>query len=255
MVNHIMNSKRHKSRYMEISELIQNDIENKTFSKGELLPTEKELEKIFRTSRTTIRNAIGVLENEGLVLRKQGKGTIVQGIRPAQKLNYISSFTETFKQKGIHIKSINVSIEKFESPEKIMTAFNLEKPQEVYLIRRTRVVENEPIAFVENYLLARFIPTFKDISDKLSNTGLYQLLEDTYDITLKTATENIRVYLSGPMESVLLHIPEKTPLFHSVRITYLEDGTPFEHVTTFIRYNYYEYDVFLEGRPQKNHKI
>ncbi len=249
-----MNSEPIIPRYLEIANSIRSDIERETFSQGDLLPTEEELEKIYNVSRTTIRNAIGGLENEGLVYRKQGKGTIVLGIKPAQKLNYISSLTETFLQKGIHVQSINVTVERFESPKGVMTAFDLAEPQDVFLVRRTRVINNKPIAFVENYLISRLIPDFKKNSNKLIHTGLYRLLEDTYGITLKTATENISVYMSGPMESIILQIPERTPLFHSVRITYLEDGTPFEHVTSFIRCDFYKYNVFLKGRPYRNKK-
>lgn len=238
--------------YIQIANAIKNDIETKIYSFGDLLPTEENLIKEFKASRTTIRSAIGLLENEGLVVRKQGKGTIVNQRRPAQKLNHISSLTETFESKGVLVGSINVSIELVESPQKVIRAFQLSNPEDVYVVRRTRVINKEPIAFVNNYLRAEKVPGLHEKTSELSGIGLYRLIERDYDIELKHAVENISVYLSGPLESEILHIAENTPLFHSVRTTYLQDNTPFELVTSIIKVDKYEYTVYLEGRPSRN---
>jgi DNA-binding GntR family transcriptional regulator len=240
-----------KPIYIQIANSLKNDIEKKVYDDGEFLPTEDELIKMFNASRTTVRNAIGVLENSGLVLRKQGKGTIVHGLRTIQKMNFISSITETFKQEGKDVVTGHLSVEMIEASPKIITALELKSPQNVYVIQRTRIIEKEPIAFVKNYLLASKIPNFLNKKDKLHEMGLYQLLEEDYGLILDYAFENINAYLSGPLESEILHIPENKPLFHTNRKTYLQDHTLFEYLTTIIRADLYEYKVFLQGRPSK----
>ena len=59
--------------YLKISNILKEEILNGVYQVGELLPTENELEKKYVTSRTTIRNALGLLEREGLVVRRQGR--------------------------------------------------------------------------------------------------------------------------------------------------------------------------------------
>ena len=54
--------------YIQIANTLKEDIENEKFTMGSLLPTEEELEKQFNASRTTIRNAIGLLEKQGYVI-------------------------------------------------------------------------------------------------------------------------------------------------------------------------------------------
>ena len=44
---------------------------------GQLIPNEKTLVEIFNVSIGTIRKAIGALEKEGILIRKQGLGTFV----------------------------------------------------------------------------------------------------------------------------------------------------------------------------------
>jgi GntR family transcriptional regulator len=237
--------------YVKIAKSLRSDIEKELYNQGELLPTEENLEKQFNTSRTTIRNAISLLENEGLVVRKQGKGTIVQGTRATQKLNYISSLTEAFSQKGLHVRSSSVSIELVESPQKVIEAFGLVKPENVYLVHRTRMIGAEPVAFVTTYLLASKVPGFEEKADTLREYGLYFLLENEYNLKLHHAEESISVYTSGPLESDILHVKANAPLLHSVRKTFLDDGTPLELVTSIIRADKYEFNVYLQGRPQK----
>jgi GntR family transcriptional regulator len=237
--------------YMKIANSLKNDIVGELYTQGDLLPTEEDLEKQFSASRTTVRSAIALLENEGLVVRKQGKGTIVQGARATQKLNYISSLTESFQLRGIDVKSINLSVERIMSPPKVIKAFGLSKPVDVYLIHRTRMTGSDPVAFVTTYLLASKIPDFEQKKDKLRECGMYFLLENEYNIKLQHAVENIRVYMSGPLESEILHTKLDTPLFHSTRTTYLDDGTAFELVMSIIRADMYEFTVYLKGRPIK----
>ncbi|MGQ9622581.1 MAG: GntR family transcriptional regulator [Candidatus Caldatribacteriaceae bacterium] len=236
--------------YFKIYKTLKEEIESGVYKVGDLLPSEDELEKRFGTSRTTVRSAVGELEREGLVLRKRGKGTIVQEPKTAQNLNFISSFTETLREKGIQVDTGIVTIELIPAPPKVITALSLEKGEKVYLVQRTRLANGIPIAFMSNYLLARVVPGLEHKKEALRELGLYQLLEEEYGLVLHRAVETIEAYLSGPLEADILQVPEKIPLFHTVRITYLEDGTPFEMVISVIRADRYEYKVYLEGRPK-----
>lgn len=237
--------------YTKIYKALKEEIENGVYKVGDLLPPEDELEKRFRASRTTIRNALSELERDGLILRRRGKGTIVQEPKTAQNMNFISSFTETLQEKGIQVETGIVTVELIPAPPKVLVALNLEKGEKVYLIQRTRLANGIPIAFMTNYLLAKVVPGLEEKKETLRRIGLYQLLEEEYGLVLRRAVETIEAYLSGPLEADILQIPEKVPLFHTVRITYLEDGTPFEMVVSIIRADKYEYKVYLEGRPKK----
>lgn len=237
--------------YSKIYRTLKGEIESGVYKVGDFLPPEDELEKRFGASRTTIRNALSELERDGLILRRRGKGTIVQEPKTAQNMNFISSFTETLQEKGIQVGTGIVTIELIPAPPKVLAALNLEKGEKVYLVQRTRLANGVPIAFMTNYLLARVVPGLEEKKEALRRLGLYQLLEKEYGLVLKRAVETIEAYLSGPLEADILQIPEKVPLFHTVRITYLEDGTPFEMVISIIRADRYEYKVYLEGRPKK----
>ena len=81
----------HNPKHMQVSKNLIADLERGKFVPGELLPTEAILQKRFNCSRHTIRVALRTLYERGLVVSKQGKGTIVQN-SPKQPL-YQSTFS------------------------------------------------------------------------------------------------------------------------------------------------------------------
>ena len=64
--------------YSQLVSIIKRNISAGTLTPGALLPSEAELCRTFDVARSTVRQAIGALESEGLVVRKQGRGTFVE---------------------------------------------------------------------------------------------------------------------------------------------------------------------------------
>ena len=59
--------------YSQLVGIIKRSISSGTLNVGDLLPSEAELCRALDVSRNTVRQAIGELEEEGLVVRKRGK--------------------------------------------------------------------------------------------------------------------------------------------------------------------------------------
>jgi GntR family transcriptional regulator len=67
----------HLPLYIQLKNIIEEKIKEEDLNPGDIIPSEKELQQEFGVSRITVRQAIKELENEGLVKKKQGKGTFV----------------------------------------------------------------------------------------------------------------------------------------------------------------------------------
>ena len=235
--------------YLKIANALEDEIIHGKYKEGDFLLTEKELEKAFKASRSTIRNAIGVLEKHGYLLRKQGKGTIIRQTKITQTLNYITSLTETFENKGMNVNTGILSVRKILPSNEVKTSLKLEESMPVYMIQRTRIVNDETIAFVTTYIASNIVPNLENQYERLKGCGLYHLLEQEYHLVLKNAVETISMYRSGPIERDIFHIQEGMPLFRSERITSLEDGTILELGISIIRADKYEFTVYLTNRP------
>ena len=72
------------SKYMELVEWIKEQIFLKNLLLGQKIYSENELKELFGVSRQTVRHAIGVLEQEGIVRRVKGSGTYINDSRFAE---------------------------------------------------------------------------------------------------------------------------------------------------------------------------
>lgn len=73
---------RAESRYRQIARALRREIQERSLPLGGQLPSEKQLEERFEASRNTIRLALGMLRNQGLIVSKPGRGHFVQDVVP-----------------------------------------------------------------------------------------------------------------------------------------------------------------------------
>ena len=89
-----------KTLYLQIKESIEEGIHSGKYPIGSKLPSENDLCKMFGVSRITIRKALDILENSGMIYSVHGKGTFVKTNQIDSDLKKISTFGETLKKMG-----------------------------------------------------------------------------------------------------------------------------------------------------------
>ena len=106
----------YKKVYSQMKDLITNE----TYPIGSLVPREPDLCNLFSVSRTTLRKAMELLEDEGFVYIQQGRGTEVLDFKATQKLNHVTSFSETLEAKGFSVESKSMHIDVIVPPANIL---------------------------------------------------------------------------------------------------------------------------------------
>lgn len=231
--------------YQKVYTELKRCIKEGFYAPDTLLPTESELEKQFSVSRTTVRKAISLLAGEGYLSVRQGRGTQVLNVSTTQRLNHISSITETLQEKG-HVVTVQaMSIERIKPPAYVTEALSLPPDAAVYCMQRIQCADGQPIAMMVNYLRENIVPGL----DKYTNqfVGLYSFLEKQYNIILKDAWERLSAVSASFTESQILKIPIGSPLLCSKRVSYVEQG-PFEYSVIKLVADKYEYIVYMQGR-------
>lgn len=92
-----------KPIYIKIYDKLKSAIKGGTYPPGSFLPTEQELETLYQVSRTTIRRAVKLLSDEGILSVRQGCGTMVMDIRTTQNYNQVTSVTESLRKRGYDV--------------------------------------------------------------------------------------------------------------------------------------------------------
>lgn len=91
-------------KYYQLKEIIRAQIKKNRFSLGSKFPSEREWMSQYKVSRATVRQALGELEREGILLREQGKGTFLAS--PEVK----SSVEKIIKGIGVLVPCITFSL-------------------------------------------------------------------------------------------------------------------------------------------------
>lgn len=233
--------------YMTVYLSIKKLIKEGAYKPGMLLPTERDLEKIYAVSRITVRRAIAMLSDEGYVKVVQGKGTEVRDISTTQQLNTVTSITETLKRKGYNIKVEGVNIQLVQPPEIVREKLKLEPDVTVYLIQRILYADDKPIALMKNYLVKDQIPGFEQYAGKF--VDLYNFLENTYGVVVTEADDTFSAVNADYLEAQVLQLKQGAALLRSRRIGYTENG-PFEYVDNKLFGDRYEFSIHMTGRTR-----
>ncbi|WP_235839255.1 GntR family transcriptional regulator [Clostridium sp. Marseille-P2415] len=206
--------------YMVIHDLIKKKIQDGTYPVSELLPTEPELEKIYNVSRTTIRSAMEMLKEEGLVEIKQGRGTMVLDQRTIQDLNKVTSVTESLKRRGFDVRTKSMYIDIIHAGEQLLNELDLKSGDLIARIQRIQLINEKPIAIMKNYIPHQLVPDLEQFTNKFS--GLYEFLEEHYHLEIDSANDKIFAKSADFAESEMLGVKPGTALLCIRRICYKE---------------------------------
>lgn len=230
------------SLYLQVKNTLIKSIQNQTWRPYSLIPTELELMETFNVSRTTIRQAITMLVQEGLLEKRQGKGTIVLPMKLVGNLGRLKGFAEEVMERGLvpHSQLIRAEFLPILSFEKTM--LQLPENESVLLIERIRFANDMPIAIERSCWpekLGRILMKYD-----LNSAKYYEILENN-DIYLKQANEKISAINATLHEADLLGIRGGEALLEMTRLSYGLDGTPMEFTKTKFRSDQYSYDIEL----------
>lgn len=229
--------------YYQIKEAILSMIEEGEFQVGESIPSERELCDFFGVSRMTVNKAILTLVNEGVLYRLQGKGTFVAEGKIKQHLQ-VKGFTEQMKEKGL------VTYNKILSFETVLATAaqkqKLEMPyeeNELLEISILRYIENEPFTLETIWIPKYLCP---DLSkEMLEGKSLYELIDERYGYVPQRAVQTIEPIHLNDYESVELDQMTGALGLKFRRVTYLQDGRPFEMTREVYRSDRYKYEIEL----------
>lgn len=232
---------RNSPMYMQLASGLRQQIIDGDISAGEALPSERDLCEIMGASRVTVRKAIELLIDEGLLSRRQGSGTYVAPRIQAQG-SYLSSFSEDAEARGETTNTIWMMKVVAIGSEEEIRRLELHEGAKVARLSRVRMAGGEPLA-IENAVIPMEMLT--DIG-KLENS-LYQALAEFGNRPV-TGQQNIRAALAGPTEASLLSIPERTEILRIERLTRRADGRPVELTRSAYRGDRYEFISELRGQ-------
>lgn len=228
--------------YMQIRRQLLADIRGGRYPENSRLPTERMLCQTYHVSRSTIRQTLACLKEDGLVYSVQGNGTFVLPQMFTQPLTKLYSFTDTLKSSNILIKNDIVSYDIVQADLLVARKTSYPEHTAFHRLVRLRSAEDYPLMLETTYLpCSRFV---KLNMQKLSGS-LYEQLREKYGFHVDHATETFQAVLAGTKEAELLKLPSGTPCILLERFSY-EDGMLIEYTRSTVRGDKYVFRVELK---------
>src|ERR1035438_5021596 len=132
--------------YLQIAEAVGSLLGSGVLPPGYVLPPERGLCEQFGVSRMTLRQAMGLLDREGLVDSRRGIGTVVRPSRLRKQQQELRSFSEEIRERGGRPESRMLSLVLATPSATLREFFGLREDQKVYEIKRVRLNNGEPLA-------------------------------------------------------------------------------------------------------------
>lgn len=211
-VNNSMSSNNvEKPLYVQVKDFVTNYIADKNLYPGDPLPTEVELMDMLHVSRTTLRNALDILQSDGLISKQQGRGTFVANPRYEENLTSLSSFTEDVTLRGQSTSSVVLSNQLIIPPSDMALDLQISCKDPVFFLERLRKIDNKPVQIAQTYLPKKYLLKLDLTKIDFTNESLYKVLIEA-GVNISTAEEVIEASISNAIDCALLNLPENSPI-------------------------------------------
>lgn len=202
-------------RYQEIADELRRRA--RAASPGSVLPSEAELSQEFGASRVTVRRALELVRDDGLVAARQGFGWFVATEPLRQRLERLGTIEAQLEHSGRDSRRRVIEFAFVPAPAHVAAVLGA---GQVLRVKRVNLADGEPFAVVTVWCPA-------ELGQKLSmeDVELHPFYE-LVDRELRGATQTIGADSAEPSDADLLGVPVGSPLLKCRRVTTDTHGTP-----------------------------
>ncbi|MCY1565563.1 trehalose operon repressor [Staphylococcus pettenkoferi] len=216
-------------KFITIYEKLKDAIMDGTYPYQAVLPSEHELVRAFDTSRETVRKALALLMDNGMIQKLRGKGSVViyQGITTLP-FNDLQSFQEINARQGQRYQTVVECFEEVEagSVPQVKAALDLKMSDVLWHVIRTRRLHGQVKIIDEDYFVQKYLP---ELNIQIAAQSIYHYLEETLNTKVGYAHKEISFEPFGEMETKLFNT-HATPYTATVRgVVHLNDTTKFQY--------------------------
>ncbi len=227
-------------RYLQIADALRRQLRGA----GERIPSEHQLCATYKVSRPTVRQALDVLVQEGLLYRHAGRGTFATPTAAGgdSKLRVIGSVGDMmalgdetwFKLTARDLVTL---------PANIAQALRLAPGSKAYRFVGTRHADNGPFQHVTAYLPAALGRALAE--EDLSKTSMIAAIERHLHVPIKFLEQVVDAALAPRQVAAELGVRPRTPLLLFERTYFAASGDPVEHAITYQSSRRYPYRVIF----------
>lgn len=223
--------------YLQIKNIILDRIDSGELLPGECIESERFLSAKYGVNRQTIRSAIHVLVEDGILEKIPHKGTFVsKEIKkpqwgPFEDHDERRGFSSFLKSQGYSIRSKVIIAEKIRPTQSICSKLNLQENEEVYCLERVRYTDDDPFSVEIAYMPYKFVEGIENYD--FSQVSLYDFLTTRNHCPYTFKRELIVSFPSNRISKMLKN--KGYPVYSFQYIGYDQNGEVVEYTRSYIR--------------------
>jgi len=218
-----LNRDSYEPSYAQLVRILQGQIASGGLRPGDRLPSEAQLCKYHGVSSMTVRRAINILSEQGVVVTSQGRGTFVKSMQFWAATFCLDGLQHLLEdEKGTTIKILEACIRLADSH--IAHKLAIKKGQRALYIRRLISFQEKPFLYHREYLL--YDPGRPIVESETEVTSLKGLFEGTGNSHLKRSILTIEATILSEEEAKMLQLSVGAPAFRLEHIFYDFDDQP-----------------------------
>jgi GntR family transcriptional regulator len=212
--------------YKQVKQRLIRHLVGETWGPGDVLPSEPKLAERFGVSSGTVRKALDELTAENVVMRHQGKGTIVARHDPERSLFHFFRMTDAAGAVLTPTSRV-LSCTRRRARKSDLDRLELPSGAHVVEIERVRDLAGQPAMLERIVLSVRLFSGLEQAAADLPN-ALYVYYEENYGVTVYRAREGLRAIAADARDVALLPVVFGQPMLEIDRIALTLDGNPVE---------------------------
>lgn len=243
-------SKQGVPRYLQLAEELRQAIQSGKLTPATPFPTELDLCREYGVSRFTVREALRCLQDERLISRRRGSGTVVEPphVQANPTFQSLTSLDE-MRQYARDARSALVPMGEKMLPGAIARLIGPHGKTDrkwafLHGVRTKGGGQDQPVAAIDCYIrsdLAHLVPQLD-----LTSLALFSQLETLGGLKIGRVMQQISaVPASAPMAKAL-QIPRRRPCLRILRIYHDSDGRPFEITNTYHPGEAFSYSMVID---------
>ena len=235
--------------YKQIADRLRQSIEAGEMSPGEKLPSESVLMGDFDVSQGTVRQALGILRGEGLVVAEHGRGVFVRS-RPRTRRLAHDRFSRKHRERGkaaylveAEAEQVQPSVDVYfvgpeKAPNEIARLLSVKPGARVLVRRRRYLSDGQPTELATSYVPWRLAAGTAMTQENPGPGGIYARIEEAGH-RLARFTEEVTARMPTQEEARALRLAPGSPVLVLVRVAYDTDGVAVEVCDTVMSADHY----------------
>ncbi|EXU73924.1 GntR family transcriptional regulator [Erwinia mallotivora] len=235
--------------YLQVAEWLRQNVHKGDLTSGDRVPSENQIMEKLGVSRGTVKKAVTMLVNEGLLVQVQGKGTFVKSVNISYSLGEgLLSFAESLESQHLRFTTEVISSRAEVASELVAAKLGIKPGDAILYLERVRSVEGEKVMVIENRINVAHCPGIEAVD--FNHNNLFPTIERLSGKKISFSQSRYAAKIIGAERGHLLDVSEDAPVLHLEQLVFFQQDMPVEYGNVWLKSDKYYLGTVLQRRER-----